>query len=543
MEDIKKEIELLTEYGNVGYYRFCEVTQIVLLSKQDRRVINYFTNVDFSSKYTIEKASEYLTDKPRSVNDNFKIAVSTSIISIDEFKRIYFSAMDNGTWEFNDGTVVLDDIFPTGKKYVPASDPTGGQYGLVVPIEKSLYGSNFIGNYYLQELFSKKTILSNLDLKSRGTIFSVMKKCKLNYNLERLSDRVGNVVCKFKAEVIQEKPISLGAERGIELKFSINSLCQDKHRYSLQVLQEHDGLIYDNKLVEDYDCNNVIIAPNQCKNTVTIFDKDTGLISFSEVFDYTCRSSYHSQITPPYVIAQASHKTRRLLLNGIFVDVALSSVSMMGDVYYFIETERANIRKQKWDDEYFKEQNYFISYTTGQHAKAIDDIRKIINGNLIWDVQEICIIDPYLSANDILDTVVYSKKEGIDIKCLCDYSALHGNPETKNQSFATHFSVFKQKSKDLLSNALADVKDLNIEYRGVYGNSGAKFHDRFLILKFELNKTRVWSLGASVNSIGSKHSIIQIVEAPEIIVSLFDELWQSTSDVECQIFKQEAETT
>jgi len=540
MEDIKKEIELLIEYGNLGFYQFCEVTQVVLLSKIDGRVFNYFTNVDFASKYTAEKAFDFLTDKPISINDTYKIAVSKCIISIDEFKRIYFSAMDNGIWKLNNITVFLDDIFPTGKKYVPANDPTGGQYGLVVPIERSLYGTNFMGNYYLHELFSKKTMLSNLDEKSQRSIFSTIKECKLNYNLERLSDRVGNVVCKFNTEILKETPISLGTERGIELKFEINGLCQNKHRYSLLLQQEHDGLICEYKLLEDYDFNNVTVASNQCKNTITIFDSDTGLICFSEVFDYTCRSSYHSQITPPYIVSQASNKKRRLFINNMFVDIALSGVSMLGDVYYFIETEKANIRRQKWDDEYFKEQNYFISYTTGQHTKAVDDIRKIINGNLIWDLQEIRIIDPYLSANDILDTVVYSKKEIVDIKCLCDYSALHGNPETKDNCFATDFAVFKQQSNDLLSKALADAKDLNIEYRSVYKNYGAKFHDRFLILKFYLNKARVWSLGASVNSIGSKHSIIQIVEAPEIIISLFDELWQSTNDETCKIYKQEA---
>ena len=57
-----------------------------------------------------------------------------------------------------------------------------------------------------------------------------------------------------------------------------------------------------------------------------------------------------------------------------------------------------------------------------------------------------------------------------------------------------------------------------------------------MILRYHFNKTRVWSLGASVNSLGKSHHIIQIVESPTLIEDFFDKVWSETTVDECKIY-------
>ena len=56
------------------------------------------------------------------------------------------------------------------------------------------------------------------------------------------------------------------------------------------------------------------------------------------------------------------------------------------------------------------------------------------------------------------------------------------------------------------------------------------------MIKYQLNKTRVWSLGTSVNSVGKSHHIIQIVESPILIDDFFDEVWSKTNTDKCKIY-------
>jgi hypothetical protein len=53
MNTLRDELNTLLQHGNLGYYDYCEIVQIVLFS--DTNAINYYTNIDFSSMHeTVE---------------------------------------------------------------------------------------------------------------------------------------------------------------------------------------------------------------------------------------------------------------------------------------------------------------------------------------------------------------------------------------------------------------------------------------------------------------------------------------------------------
>ena len=203
----------------------------------------------------------------------------------------------------------------------------------------------------------------------------------------------------------------------------------------------------------------------------------------------------------------------------------------------------AEKRQQRWENLFFKEHRYLNVYSAGEHDKAISDIRSIINGLLLWDLQEIRIIDPYLSSEDILNTAAFCEKQNIRVCCLTDIHTISRNknakkllPETNEEINEDNYDKILLRLRQQLEAGIGNNTDLRLSFRTVHGNNGMSFHDRYLILKFGNNKTRVWSLGTSINSVGKSHHIIQIVVAPMIIDNFFDEVWQKTANEECKIY-------
>lgn len=214
---------------------------------------------------------------------------------------------------------------------------------------------------------------------------------------------------------------------------------------------------------------------------------------------------------------------------------------MVGEPPLLVEMADAEDRQQKWQDAFFKEQNYLRVYNGGQHDEALRDIRTIINNQLLWDLEEVRIIDPYLSPDDILNTVALCKKPDIRVCCL---TSIHTMPYKKVEQDETvtsnrkdsRFDEMRDYFRKQLENGLGQDTDLRLSFRTVHGNNGSSFHDRYLILKYQLNKTRVWSLGTSVNSVGKSHHIVQIVESPMLIDDFFDEEWSQTDTDKCKIY-------
>jgi hypothetical protein len=90
-------------------------------------------------------------------------------------------------------------------------------------------------------------------------------------------------------------------------------------------------------------------------------------------------------------------------------------------------------------------------------------------------------------------------------------------------SFAREAWIAEQKTR--LDTAFIGDANLKLEYRMSWGVHGG-FHDRFLIFpSLGRARTRVWSLGASINHIGSQHCIVQEVEYPEMVLDAFQRFW------------------
>ena len=542
------DFHTLIDCGVLNSCNYAEVVQVILLRKKDNVCLNYFTHVLFSSDFSEEESSVFLTDRPISINSEYKVLITKEKIARDSVLDILQNAAESQTWEWKEDKALLDDVFPIDLQFIPETDPTGSKTSdsTLVPIELALYGSNFSGGYYLCELFSAKTVLAtSLSTDDNRKIQDVINKAKLGFNLESLFDRVGNIMCKIPMDIIRHKPVKLSPERGIAGQFILENSCTEPLECVLQIILESDNTIIETRVEEMVfsekgEIREYSIDPNRYISRIILADKKSGIIYYSAVRDYSFGSNYYAMITPPQFGIQSSLK-RIIVIDGRDKEIELTNIAGIGGVSIDKEIFEIEKRQHKWMTEYEYKHHFFRSFVVGQENEAIQTVIDICNDrDLFWDLEEVWLVDPYLSADDILKTVVYCGKYGISIKCLTHIAAINGNRETRIETTTEGESLFEatvSRYNGILKNALGKQKDLKLEYRTVAGMTGISFHDRYLILKCGLNKSRAWSLGISVNSLGKSHHIIQIVQSPMDVIDTIDTIWNQSLSEECLIFK------
>lgn len=199
-----------------------------------------------------------------------------------------------------------------------------------------------------------------------------------------------------------------------------------------------------------------------------------------------------------------------------------------------------------------------------EQRRALLDIR-----TLIREVSQgaVYLWDPYLSANDILNTLAFSNNAATELRGLTAWQPLPPPPASTGvcgkcgadpsstaaaaTAPATPVAgpagspplpareVWIAKQKATLDTAFVGDANLKLEYRISWGVQGS-FHDRFLIFPgLGRARTRVWSLGASINHIGTQHCIVQEVEYPEMVLDAFQRFWDDCAKSTHLIWKDE----
>jgi hypothetical protein len=163
-----------------------------------------------------------------------------------------------------------------------------------------------------------------------------------------------------------------------------------------------------------------------------------------------------------------------------------------------------------------------------EHEKALTDLRSLINqhgrdGAWLWD--------PYLSAQDILETLFHCSQAGVDLRGLT--AALVPTEQDTSISILAFFEAQRQE----FAAANGNFRGLRLEYRARIGPAGWGFHDRFLIFPRSDRGALAWSLGTSINSLGKQHHILQRVDDGQRIADAFLELWDSLDKPEHLIWK------
>lgn len=188
----------------------------------------------------------------------------------------------------------------------------------------------------------------------------------------------------------------------------------------------------------------------------------------------------------------------------------------------------------------------FVQYGNGnatpqeEHMRALEDIRQLIR---TVSQGAIYLWDPYLSANDVLNTLAFCADAGTDLWGLTSAKPSKMNlsededDDDTDTAAVTDREAWIKAQQNTLDTAFTGPSNMKLEFRMSWGNHGS-FHDRFLMFPgLGRGRTRVWSLGASINHIGAQHCIVQEVAYPEPVLQAFKAFWDQSGQPEHLIWK------
>lgn len=541
------DYRLLRESGNIGFYDYCEIITIFLFHKRERIAYNFFTLISFKEgefkKYKND-VGELIT-----INDDVSLGIKKYSVDLFEIDAQFEELLKRNSWSYEGKNLKIDELFARPKRFVPASgDPNGLEEP--IPINQIINHCGLWECHYLLEfspISSQSDIISNLlSAKELSKVCKAIYE-KVHFDFNYLSDKIGSIIFEFNCSIIKYKPILLGRDCGIQLNLSFHQMINEKKDYLLQVIQEFDDMISRYEIKRNFRDEFIKIEPNDEINKLIVIDMETKLIVFMFQMDLGYKDDYVNCILPTNFITSTSQKSRTVTdKDGNENKITVNDFQALGGGEY--SDNLATMRRQYQNSiQQLEKQKLLLTYPYGnEHERAMDDIRSIVNNNALrFDLEEICLWDPYLLSSDILNTVYYCQNPSLKIRAITSWQNVkvrcEERCENRREIETNDLDIFILNQKKWIeshSNNLGVI----LEFRIQHNQNGWGFHDRFLIINHNVNRPRVWSLGTSINSLGKGHHVIQAIQNPQVIVDAFQELWDSLSANECLIYKSEIET-
>ncbi|WP_201508102.1 VPA1262 family N-terminal domain-containing protein [Psychrobacter proteolyticus] len=542
-EDIKK----LCKEGVIGFYKGLEVITIFGFNKEEKIVFSVLTVV-VAVEYDIDinKKPEILNEKRLEIKGSSSISfgIQRQYIEFDKFYENITALKETEVWSVSGTDLFVGSIEEIGRKFAP-SDSTIG-----IPLNNILKNNYFSGSYvyewfnveksHLKFLFEKPALLQELSSKVSHY---------LPLGIASLSDKLGNLILQLPISIIHSK-IShqkLGSNLDCEIYWHIKA---DIHKRELQLylIAENDSIYpefysidvsegkYPIKMQHEGFNHRYFIWDR--KNEILLSASDlTGFISSINMDIGMLRSEPRVFKTLTGVAKQQRVNVQISSNNDIESKNASNKSIENFQISRVFEKERGDLLRRK----------EFIQYHKGDEYRALLDLRYLINE---YGQKGVWLWDPYLSANDVLNTLFFCEHSNSELKAITILNHHEHENEQNSCPFLPKRLLNKISKKEingkkrLLNKFEADLEEnsgnkhgLNLEFRAKYGNHGWSFHDRFIIFPFTDRGAMAWSLGTSVNSLGQSHHIFQKVSHAQLIANSFDELWQELNVEECLVWK------
>ena len=506
-----------------------------------------------NTKY--QNTEEFLFNKLQKFKNITDISwgIQRRIVDIDVIEKLYSELANNNTFQIEE-TLDTGSLKLLPEQYIQPEDNFNR------PQLNYLLKNNFKYGSYILEFFdeSKSHCQFLLDNPEILNYFSEKLNEKLPIRIGNLSDRLGNIILQFPINSFlmtwntkknKERNKYEGLKFEIEAKnsnFNIKNLI-------IQVYEENDNTRTRQRLVGVKDKITEISLDDCYGTTVEIFDKHSSLLLYKHKFSII--KNIHS------TISSSGLQQRVFIINNELKKVAIShgQTNAQNKINKNNKEHNQWIGKRKYEQELkeLEENKSFIQYYEKQEDKALADVRELIkkygrNGVYLWD--------PYLSADDIKNTLYYTNTIYIPLKAITNLSQGSTKIErvlktvsftnvNRNRSYIfidfqyklnqfARLSKKEQAKQEMIEKFDKDDKEflfLDLEVRGKIGSNGYGFHDRFLI--FPLETPKVWSLGISVNSLGKSHHILQEVKHAHHILNAFNDLWEKLDKEECLVWK------
>lgn len=521
----------LSQAHSLGFYNCCEMTTAFLFHKKEKKAYNFFTIFVLEERVNVKMVKTYLTPSLISVNSQFSMGVTRSVISLEEAEKCYRKlreTMGQSAVDIGDGKLSIGTM-----EEVP---PVFVQKNSTVEIRlNEVLKNNFKNGSYLLEFFDSEKPICRLLKKSE-----MKKSCDILYrivpvNLFTISDRIGNVIFQFPSLNTRISYHADETEQYLTYHVQLDRRLSGDTAFQLtsEVIDDNTTVGFGTMTVRAPETEMKLYLGDTSKICrTTLMDSEMQLIISRQETSYIRHMEMRMHIGSQFGKERILYREDGEILESIDISSAETIRNGLPDRQNrgeWIENRRYRLRMEEIEG-----RKEFLRYGLPNGAgrkEAISDLRQLMCRG---DGHKVYLWDPYLNAKDILETWYYTTTYGMKLNAITSRADLDKNDANVKQTMEDW--ILEQRC--ILQKG-SNQYGINLELRCQWGTYGYPFHDRFLMIVDDKEKPQVWSLGASVNSIGKHHHIIQKVLHPQMIVEAFEELWNALSAEECLVWKRD----
>jgi hypothetical protein len=556
-EIARKEMTRLTQPGVLGFYTHFEATVVFAFPPGQREPINVFSLLVAEER--LPAASEephYLNPERillRSLRD-WTFGIQRYVKPIADLMPAFDVLCESKTWCASGQPLRTAELVSIPTQFVGSGD-----FG-PVPLNHVLKNNFWNGSHVFEWADANKAALQPLfDEPPRLQELSEAVRAFVPFGLASLSDRLGNVVLQLPITVLTAK----FAELRVSGDFTLSTAWHPKA--TARPLRAFCAMEYD-KAIPAFNSVNVegleTLLPmhdGQGLHRGILWDDENRILLAA-----TGEMSFIGQVVmnmlmldpEPRVFTlpdrNGSEKTVRFGLTPKPMKISAGEPKSNPAGNW---TQRRMYREET--DRLLAERR-FVQYKPVSgvqlHDEALGHVRDLINrhgeeGVWLWD--------PFLSADDVIDSLFYCRFFGSDLRALtAGNTPPTESPPTRrrrpclgrirtrlrerfarSKSSLSASARFAAEQRATLTSLKSNLRGLHLEFRIRTGSAGWGFHDRFLIFPRADSAALAWSLGTSVNSLGRQHHILQRVDDGQRIKDAFAELWHALDQPEHLIWK------
>lgn len=540
----KKDFQLLSELGTIGFYEECELTHIYLI-EEPKIFHHYYALITFEEFTEPDKNNreKKITSELFRINNKFKLGIVQKRISLEESSDI-FNQLCKGSYEFQKINFKMpEDMQLLPKTQIPSL------WGYSDPMVNKILKPNLWGDKYILEF----SALNNpfISIFNSNELEKINNKINelITINLSSVYDRIGSFIFQFPITVASAHSGITRDWTNTKLSLSLHSLFKEEKNLLSVVTTKLDDVVtghhsiqgkYFEKELEIGDSNNLEFKVFNTTNGI-IYKHSMG----NFIRNFSLNMGVSSQNSEPRTVIDYQGKTHEIHLSSYSISNSSGKRN-----YYDSRTKQRIVQ-----NDILNKSGRFLNVRNGERARALTFIKEQITEKSA-SCSEIWLWDPFLDDRDILDTIYYANSSEIKMKCITSYKKYKDKIDERNEyntkkllnlfirSFffrntgKKSYLKFKEEIKRGLINNSNNLY-VDLDFRAVHDNFGFDFHDHFLffIPKDTEELPNVFSLGTSVNGLGKSHHLIQQTLDPRNIIETFNELWKLLNNDESRIIK------
>ncbi len=525
------DFDNLLQPGKIAFYKSCEVTQFFLINREDHKVVNYYALFTFEEKALENETTKYLLPKPFQISDNFSLGALQKRIPISKARDI-FADIQNGAINI-DGPCSTPNKMPLlPKTFVPQG------FGEKTILTNVLKNNIWKGNYIIEFFNEAKDFPSSINERSK--IDKINRKIKeiLPIDLSFVHDRIGNIVFQFPVTLMNLDVLFKGNGTEVKIVCQQHPLINQERNIFIQVSSIYDNCTtgFFSKHFKNLDFEFNAVLGDDFDIHITVIDCDNNILLFDE-----SKINYMKSVGTCFNVMDSSEPRTIPQKDGTVKTVQLSNPMLSNTGIVYSDTHyRSQIGERIRNNKILTHDGDYTTLKANQSERGLNFLRAKLKDP---SIKEICLWDPYLKAQDIMD-VLYYEPTGKPFRCITSATKAFGENEhskaCSSEVRGSSESTFEKYRAECRSHfKQSNNKNVQLKLLAQHDNFGWKFHDRFLILVPQNPRQLpdAYSLGTSINSIGKSHHIIQKVTNAREILDNFEELWEKLDNKDCCVIE------